>query len=73
MAGLWSGVLSLPAEEIAWDSNFAALGGDSLKLIDLACAIEDEWGIFVDADELFAGLTLREMTELADGRRAKKG
>jgi acyl-CoA synthetase (AMP-forming)/AMP-acid ligase II/acyl carrier protein len=73
MAGLWSGVLSLPAEEIALDSNFAALGGDSLKLIDLACAIEDEWGIFVDADELFAGLTLREMTELADGRRAKKG
>ena len=73
MARLWSGILSLPTEEIALYSHFAALGGDSLKLIDLACAIEDEWNIYLEADELFAGLTLREMTELADGRRANKG
>jgi len=72
MARLWSGILSVPAEEIALTSHFAALGGDSLKLIDLACAIGDEWNICIDADELFPGLTLREMTELADGRRVNK-
>lgn len=72
MAALWSRLLALPHRAISMDSHFVALGGDSLVLIDLACAIEEQWGIFVETDELAAAATLREMAELIGARRKDK-
>ena len=45
--------LNCPAEEIKMESSFKEdLGADSLDLYEMVMALEDEYGIEIDTDEL---------------------
>lgn len=52
MAQAWAKTLNLPVSDIGSHSSFFELGGDSLMLISLACALEER-GFFIDVHELF--------------------
>lgn len=64
MARAWSKTLSVPLEEIGVNSSFFELGGDSLMLIGLSSALEEE-GLFVDVHELFDHPTIETALPLA--------
>lgn len=63
LATLWARALASPRRNFAPEADFFALGGDSLKLIDLACALEDETGVWFEPFELARRSTLREMAD----------
>ncbi|MCR9276808.1 MAG: amino acid adenylation domain-containing protein [Pseudomonadaceae bacterium] len=52
MAQAWAQTLNLPLNDIGLHSSFFELGGDSLMLISLACALEER-GCFLEVHELF--------------------
>ncbi len=54
------------------DSHFFACGGDSLAAIDLACAIEERFGIWADATELAAHPRLFDMAAFVEQKRAER-
>ncbi|WP_434741523.1 type I polyketide synthase [Micromonospora sp. SH-82] len=59
---LWAEVLGHP--ELDDDSDFFALGGDSLLITQLARRIHDEWGLRVPLREMLAGRTLGRQTAI---------
>lgn len=64
---LWFRLLA--AEGIGMDSSFYACGGDSLRLMRLASAIEAEFRLSLDLSELFACTTIRAQAALIDRKR----
>lgn len=47
----WKAALGI--DELAADSNFFELGGDSAAALSVILALEDDYNIFVEADILF--------------------
>ncbi|MFD6091114.1 non-ribosomal peptide synthetase [Oerskovia sp. NPDC060338] len=62
LVGLWRRVLQL--EQIGVDDDFFELGGDSLRLLLLRAAIQDELGVTIDAVHLLAATTVRAQAGL---------
>ena len=71
MADIWSTILRVPRATLSPDSSFMEVGGDSLALFDLAAAIEQEWGIYVETVELHEARTLKKIASLIDRQLMK--
>ncbi len=56
----------LDGQELTLDSNFKDLGIDSLDLVDLVFALEEEIGTQFEDDELLKIKTVRDLCELID-------
>ncbi len=65
LAEIWSELLGL--ERIGRDDTFLALGGDSLKTIQLAPRIHERFGCRVAVPALFRASTLSDMAALVAG------
>ena len=52
IAKFFASCLQLPQVEIKAESDFFSLGGDSLANAELLTAVEDEFGVMLDVDEL---------------------
>lgn len=57
MATIWANILRIPVQNIGINSNFFALGGDSLMVIELECLCETE-EIYLDTKTIFANPTI---------------
>lgn len=57
-------------QEVREDVTFAALDVDSLGLVEFALMVQKEFGVAVDDDELTAELTVRDVADLIDGKKA---
>lgn len=68
-AVIWSEVLQC-AEPIRPDSNFFALGGDSLGMMMLLFRVGEEYQLETFPEMLLEAPTLREFCVLLDARRA---
>ncbi len=68
LAAIWSELLGV--ERIGRDDAFLALGGDSLKTIQLAPRIRERFGCQVAVPALFRASTLSEMAALVAGCEA---
>ncbi len=64
LADLWSSLLSNAV--IGRDDRFLLLGGDSLRLIQLASRIRQHFGVILPIRTLFKPLTLAHMAEAVD-------
>ncbi|WP_406130212.1 acyl carrier protein [Streptomyces canus] len=51
-------------DKISADSSFLDVGGDSLRAILLASAIEDEYGVVLDVVDVFEAQSLRDIGAL---------
>ena len=56
----------LDGQELTLDSNFKDLGIDSLDLVDLVFALEEEIGTQFEDDELLKIKTVRDLCKLID-------
>ncbi|MFR0355200.1 acyl carrier protein [Streptomyces sediminimaris] len=61
-------VLRVPAEAVGADTTFAALGIDSLILVELALLIGDEFGVSIADGELLPEMTIGASAELVSQR-----
>jgi acyl carrier protein len=68
---LMAGKYQLEAVRITPDSTLRELGLDSLDLVELAMAIESEWGPRVSDDELNEAQQLAAIVELVESRMAR--
>ena len=59
----------LDGQELTLDSNFKDLGIDSLDLVDLVFALEEEIGTQFEDDELLKIKTVRDLCELIDEKK----
>lgn len=66
LATLWAKALGSPCSRFAAEADFFSLGGDSLKLIDLACLIEDKTGMWLEPAELAQHPKLAKMAAYID-------
>ena len=66
MAAIWSDILGVPFEDLTRESHFIELGGDSLSFFDIAAAIEREWRIYAETQDLMESPTLGEMAALVE-------
>jgi len=70
MAELWEKVLY--ASGFGDGSHFFACGGDSLAAVDLACAIEERLGVWIDPAELAERPILADMTDFVEQKRLER-
>lgn len=63
------GTFGVPAEEVSPDATFEGLGLDSLDLVELTMAIEDETGITIEDEEVEEIRTVRDAVERLAGER----
>ncbi len=64
LAGLWSALLQYPM--IGRNDRFLLLGGDSLRLIQLASRIRLQFAVILPIGTLFKPLTLAQMAQVVD-------
>ena len=65
LAGIIAEQLNVDADEITMDTSFADdLGADSLDLVEVVVALEDELDIHIEDDELAAIKTVGDAYEL---------
>lgn len=62
LISLWRRVLQ--TEDVGMDDDFVALGGDSLRLLLLRAAVQDDFGVQVDLAALMAANTVRSQLPL---------
>ncbi|MCP4217035.1 MAG: non-ribosomal peptide synthetase [bacterium] len=60
LAQVWHEVLALPMEKIGIDDSFFALGGDSIKAIQISARLQAH-NLKMDLSQLFANPTIREL------------
>ncbi|MBC2578806.1 type I polyketide synthase [Clostridium sp. DJ247] len=60
---IWTKVLELPKEAICYDRPFLALGGNSIKAIQMLSYLEDEFNITLSHDILINCRTINEMKD----------
>jgi acyl carrier protein len=48
IAKIWAGILDVDSDRIAPDTDFFALGGDSLSLIEMVAAVEAHAGVSIE-------------------------
>jgi polyketide synthase PksJ len=70
MAAIWSDILGVPLEDLKRESHFIELGGDSLSFFDLAAAIEREWHIYAETQDLLEAPTLGQAVMLVERMEA---
>jgi len=58
---LWAAVLQ--RSEVLLDDNFFALGGNSLRVMDLTSRLRDELSLHVDLIDIYTYPTVRELAE----------
>lgn len=63
------GTFAVPADEVTPDATFEGLGLDSLDLVELTMAIEDETGITIEDEEVEEIRTVRDAVERLSGER----
>ena len=71
MAKLWSEILRLPLNMIGLNSNFFALGGDSLMVIELECLAEKN-SIYLDSRAILSAKSLQDMLAKASDKVLQK-
>ena len=59
----------IPAEEVAPEVTFEALGLDSLDLVDLTLAVEESTGIKLEDEELEDVRTVADAVNAADAKQ----
>ncbi len=59
----------IPAEEIAPDVTFEALGLDSLDVVDLTLAVEERTGVKLEDEELEDVRTVGDAVTAADNKQ----
>jgi acyl carrier protein len=67
IAKLWGGLLHL--KSVPHDVSFIELGGDSLLIIALLSRIEDEFSVYLDAEDILADLTVVGIAEAVEKAR----
>ncbi|MFD3333771.1 amino acid adenylation domain-containing protein [Streptomyces sp. NPDC058700] len=60
--GVWARVLGLPVEEIGSHDDFRALGGSSLKAMEVLAALEDEFGVRLRPSDIRDHATVAALT-----------
>ncbi|MFD7664971.1 acyl carrier protein [Streptomyces sp. NPDC059788] len=70
MAAVLSTRFKVERAAIRPESVFGALRFDSLTLVELGLALEDEFGVLIDEGELTASMTLHEAAALVEAREA---
>lgn len=68
LARLVADVLERPT--VAPDQDVFALGADSLQAIELLARVQDEWGVEVSLEELFAAPTAAALAAVVERARA---
>jgi acyl carrier protein len=58
------------ATDVEEHVTFAELDVDSLALVEFALMVQKEFGVPIDEDELTAQLTVRDVVELIEGKKA---
>ncbi|MCP5049042.1 MAG: amino acid adenylation domain-containing protein, partial [bacterium] len=61
LAGIWSGVLGIPADKISAVANFFHLGGHSLKATIMAAKIREQFHVNIPLVEIFNQSTIRQL------------
>jgi amino acid adenylation domain-containing protein len=61
VAELWASVLRVPASDIAPDTDFFDLGGDSLAAARIFTAVRKQFGVGITLDQLYQVQTIRGM------------
>jgi acyl carrier protein len=65
IAGIISGRLAVPRDDIGWDSRLKEdLEADSLDLVELALMVEEEYGVPVLDEELGTFDTVGDVVEM---------
>ncbi|MEW1866409.1 acyl carrier protein [Streptomyces sp. NBC_00669] len=70
MAAVLSTRFKVERGAISPESAFGALRFDSLTLVELGLALEDEFGVPIEDGELTVSMTLRDAAELVETREA---
>ena len=65
MRALWARALEVDLERIHTESDFYALGGHSLSMVDLVMSVEETFGVRLEGDELYERPTLSASTRRA--------
>lgn len=58
-----TGTFGVPAEDVAPDATFEAMGLDSLDVVELTLVIEEELGVKIEDDELEDIRTLQDAVD----------
>jgi acyl carrier protein len=66
-------VLQVPKDKVTMDATFADLEADSLDLVELVMALEEEFEIEVPETELEGVKTVGQAYELVESKIAQKG
>ncbi|NOQ25406.1 MAG: amino acid adenylation domain-containing protein [Bacteroidales bacterium] len=64
MVSIWSEVLDVPEEELSVMANFFALGGHSLKAMDVTNKIQEIFNVAVPLTQVLNSLTIRSLVLL---------
>ncbi len=70
LARIWADVLGI--ESIERQDDFFDLGGNSLGIIMVLCAIDDQLGLFVELGELFSDTTLAGQAEAIEAQKSSR-
>ena len=57
-------ISDIDPEEVNEDSTFDSLNLDSLDMIEIICAVEDELGIEIDTNELAEDMTVGDFLDI---------
>ncbi|MER7566838.1 acyl carrier protein [Streptomyces sp. NPDC048523] len=69
VAGLWGALLKI--DDVPHDVAFPDLGGDSLLLISLLTQVEDEFDVYLEAEDILDDLTVTGIARAIAKRRAE--
>ncbi|WP_035850928.1 phosphopantetheine-binding protein [Kitasatospora azatica] len=69
VAQLWGRLLH--REDVAHDVSFIELGGDSLLIIAMLSEIEEQFEVYLEAEEVLADLTVRGIASAIAKARAE--
>ena len=66
MCDIWSEVLKIPSDQIYRNSDFFALGGHSIKSIQLISKIQHQFEVLLEVVNVFKHSTLHDMAEFVE-------
>lgn len=69
IAGILTGRFGVPADEISGEATFIGLDLDSLAMIEMLLAVEEEFGVAISDDEVTQDHTIAAIVELFDSRK----
>jgi len=66
---IWAEILSIPSSKISIDSDFFELGGHSLKALQILNAVQKEFNVKIDFQDIFQYPTIAELSALIQKSR----